>query len=154
MPEFQKDVPQALRDALGKEGIVIAFDYGLARIGVAVGNSVSCTARPLYVISWKTAKQKWAEVTQVLKDWLPAVVVVGVPRHKDGNPNSLTQECKNFAAEISRRFKIYTVETDERYSSVEARSYMESDGEEPDDDIAAQVILEQWFKETFILSSH
>ncbi|MCD8338990.1 MAG: Holliday junction resolvase RuvX [Burkholderiales bacterium] len=152
MPEFRKDVPQALRDALGKEGIVIAFDYGRARIGVAVGNSVSCTARPLYVISWKTAKQKWSEVTQILKDWLPSVVIVGVPRHKDGNPNSLTQECKNFAAEISRRYKIYTVETDERYSSVEAQEYTDSTG--TIDDVAAQVILEQWFKETFLLSSH
>ncbi len=147
MPEIEQKIPKKQQDLLKKEGIVIAFDYGLARIGVAVGNSVSSSARPLKIIHWKTTEEKWSGVSQVIEEWKPAVVIVGVPRHKDGNPNDFTQQCLKFANQIRGRFGIYVIEVDERFSSTEAHS--QSGNQEYIDDIAAQVILEQWFKESF-----
>ena len=108
---------QSALERLSEDSIVIAFDYGLKRIGVAVGNLLTKSARPLRIIHWKKNDQKWAEITQVLSEWQPAAVVVGVPRHKDGN---------------------------ERYSSVEAESYHDADDDEPIDDEAAAIILDQW----------
>ncbi len=147
MPEIEQKIPKKQLELLKKEGIVIAFDYGLARIGVAVGNSVSCSARPLKIIHWKTTEEKWFGVSQAIEEWKPVVIIVGVPRHRDGNPNDFTQQCINFANQIRGRFGICVVEVDERFSSTEAQS--QNTNQEYIDDIAAQVILEQWFKESF-----
>ena len=96
---------QSALERLSEDSIVIAFDYGLKRIGVAVGNLLTKSARPLRIIHWKKNDQKWAEITQVLSDWQPAAVVVGVPRHKDGKPNDMTPICERFANQVepSRR---------------------------------------------------
>lgn len=131
-------------ERLSEDSIVIAFDYGLKRIGVAVGNLLTKSARPLRIIHWKKNDQKWAEITQVLSDWQPAAVVVGVPRHKDGKPNDMTPICERFANQVEGRYGIPVVREDERYSSVEAESYHDADDDEPIDDEAAAIILDQW----------
>ena len=85
-----------------------------------------------------------SEITQVLSEWQPAAVVVGVPRHKDGKPNDMTPICERFANQVEGRYGIPVVREDERYSSVEAESYHDADDDEPIDDEAAAIILDQW----------
>lgn len=76
--------------------------------------------------------------------WQPAAVVVGVPRHKDDKPNDMTPICERFANQVEGRYGIPVVREDERYSSVEAESYHDADDDEPIDDEAAAIILDQW----------
>lgn len=135
---------QSALERLSEDSIVIGFDYGLKRIGVAVGNLLTKSARPLRIIHWKKNDQKWAEITQVLSEWQPAAVVVGVPRHKDDKPNDMTSICERFANQVEGRYGIPVVREDERYSSVEAESYHDADDDEPIDDEAAAIILDQW----------
>lgn len=130
-------------ERLSEEAIVIALDYGLARIGVAVGNMLTKTARPLRIISWKTNEQKWKELSSLLTEWQPAVIVVGVPSHKDGAPNTMTPVCRRFARQLEGRYGIPVVLEDERYSSVEAESICEEEDDYIDDEAAA-IILQQW----------
>lgn len=123
--------------------VVIGFDYGLKRIGVAIGNAVTKESRPLKIIPWKTNEEKWREVQKLIKEWEPDGFIVGVPCHSDGRENTMTKPCKTFGRQLKGRFNKPVYFVDERFSSVEAEAtHPES---EFIDDEAASVILQQWY---------
>ncbi len=146
MPEISQKIPEKVRKKLNSDSVILAFDYGLSRIGVAIGNTVVKECRPLTIIHWKKNQDKWKQISSIIEDWAPVMVVVGIPRHQDGNPNSMTKVCENFANQVEGHFKIFVAKVDERFSSVEAETYSD---DEYIDDHAACVILEQWFREFF-----
>lgn len=82
MLKENSSLPRKIVEKLSEDSIILAFDYGLARIGVAIGNTVVKDSRPLTIIHWKKNQEKWKQITQIMEDWKPALVVVGVPRHK------------------------------------------------------------------------
>ena len=118
------------------EGTVLCFDFGLARTGVAVGNTLTRTAEP------QTNDARWKAIEALVAEWDPALFVVGVPVHGDGTDSTITQRCRRFARQLEGRFRRPAKEVDERYSSVEA-----DDGSGRIDDLAAEVILRQYFEE-------
>ncbi len=127
---------------MDKTGNVLAFDFGLARIGVALGNTVTQGARPLAIIEAKTNVAKWEGIQKELDAWVPAILIVGVPRHPDSTAHEMTQRALRFARQLAGRtgLPLYTV--DERYSSV-----LVEEGTKKIDDASAAVILQQWFDE-------
>ena len=126
------------------EGTILAFDFGLKRIGVAVGNTFLRQAGPLVIIHAATNDGKFAEVAALIKNWQPVLCVVGLPMHPDGEANEMTQRCKRFANQLQGRFQLPAVLVDERYSSAVLNGRR---GEYIDDDAAA-LILQQYFDET------
>ncbi|MFZ6676443.1 Holliday junction resolvase RuvX [Undibacterium sp. JH2W] len=126
------------------EGTVLAFDFGLKRIGVAVGNTFLRQAEALSIIHAPTNDGKFADITKLIEKWQPVLCVVGLPMHPDGADNEMTQRCKRFANQLNGRFNLPAVLVDERYSSAVLSS---SRGEFIDDDAAA-LILQQYFDET------
>ncbi|MBI3730075.1 MAG: Holliday junction resolvase RuvX [Burkholderiales bacterium] len=126
------------------EGTVLAFDFGLKRIGVAVGNTFLRQAEALGIIHAPTNDGKFADITKLIEQWQPVLCVVGLPMHPDGADNEMTQRCKRFANQLNGRFNLPAVLVDERYSSAVLSS---SRGEFIDDDAAA-LILQQYFDET------
>lgn len=129
------------------EGAVIALDFGLARTGAAVGNTISRTAEPLAILSTPTNAKRWAAVDELNRAWEPVAFVVGVPRHPDGAPSELTARCEKFARQVAARYGRPCFTVDERYSSVEVEH-----GREKIDDAAAAVILEQFFNDSTSMS--
>jgi putative holliday junction resolvase len=122
---------------------VLGFDFGLKRIGVAVGNSLIRQAQPLTVIAEASNDGKFAAIAALLEQWRPARCIVGLPRHPDGAEHEMTVRCRRFANQLHGRFGVATVLVDERYSSaVIARRR----GEVIDAQAAA-VILQQYFDE-------
>ncbi|BBB59148.1 MULTISPECIES: Holliday junction resolvase RuvX [unclassified Undibacterium] len=126
------------------EGTVLAFDFGLKRIGVAVGNTFLRQAEALSIIHAPTNDGKFADITKLIEKWQPVLCVVGLPMHPDGADNEMTQRCKRFANQLNGRFNLPAVLVDERYSSAVLSG---SRGEFIDDDAAA-LILQQYFDET------
>ena len=124
-------------------GVVLAFDFGLQRIGVAVGNSVLRQATPLQIISAATNDAKFAELASLIKQWQPALCVVGLPLHPDGGAHAMTQRCTRFAQQLQGRFEVATILVDERYSS----AVLKAGRGERIDDQAAALILQQYFDE-------
>ena len=124
------------------EGSVLGFDYGLARIGVAVGNTVTRSARPETIVKARTNVAKWSGIESLVKSWNPVAIVVGLPRHPDGTAHEVTRLAARFARQIGGRFSLPVYVVDERYSSVVVEN-----GENKIDDAAAAVILQQWFDE-------
>lgn len=122
---------------------ILGFDFGLKRIGVAVGNTILRQAQPLSIISAETNDAKFAAVGALLGEWQPALCVVGLPSHPDGEPHEMTQRCRRFANQLHGRFGVETVLVDERYSS----AVLSKKRGERIDDQAAAIILQQYFDE-------
>ena len=83
-----------LETFLTEPGTVLAFDFGLARTGVAVGNTVTRTAEPLVILDASTNESRWQSIEALMSEWKPKFLVVGVPRLGDGNPSTLTARCE------------------------------------------------------------
>lgn len=125
--------------ALPRDAIVLGFDFGTRRIGVAVGNTLTASARPLEQLPADPVERRFARIGELLRDWQPALLVVGRPQHADGTPNATTPKCERFARQLGGRFGLPVVMVDERYSSVAG------DGDDPDSDAqAAATILRQY----------
>lgn len=122
---------------------MLAFDFGLKRIGVAVGNTMLRQARPLVVVTAATNDQKFAEIAALMKQWQPERCIVGLPRHPDGAEHEMTVRCRRFANQLHGRFGVATVLVDERYSSavLDQRRGTVVDAQ------AAAIILQQYFDE-------
>ncbi|MDQ3189409.1 MAG: Holliday junction resolvase RuvX [Pseudomonadota bacterium] len=119
--------------------IVLAFDFGARRIGVAIGNSLTREARPLTTIDAVWNDVRWNAVEAVIEQWLPTQLVVGVARYPDGAANPMTARCERFARQLKGRFGLPVARVDERYSSAVVEHADDIDA------AAAAVILQQWF---------
>lgn len=122
---------------------VLGFDFGLKRIGVAVGNTLIRQAQPLIVVTSATNDAKFAEIGALIREWQPALCVVGLPLHPDGAEHEMTVRCRRFANQLNGRFGVATALTDERYSSA---VIAHKRGELVDAQSAA-IILQQYFND-------
>ena len=120
---------------------VMSFDFGLKRIGVAVGNLLIKQAQPLTIIDAATNAAKFAAIGTLINEWQPSSIVVGLPLHPDGAEHEMTLRCRRFANQITGRFGVVTVLIDERYTSAVLSA---SRGEHVDSQAAA-LILQQFF---------
>ena len=89
----------------GSNEVVLAFDYGARRIGVAVGQTTTGSASPLGAVAVHGTPD-WAALERCLRDWSPSRLLVGLPYNMDGTDTLLTGTCRAFAAELARRFGI------------------------------------------------
>jgi putative Holliday junction resolvase len=138
-------------------GIVLAFDFGHRRIGVACGDTVSRTASPHGFVPAGPGGPRWEVIDALLGEWQPDLLVVGLPYNVDGSDSAMTDGARSFADELTRRYFRRVVLIDERYSSMEAGARLKSAREsglrrrrvvKADVDAAAAcVILERWFTE-------
>jgi putative Holliday junction resolvase len=122
---------------------ILGFDFGLKRIGVAVGNLLMRQASPLTVIHEESNDRKFAAIEALLKEWQPARCVIGLPLHPDGTEHEMTARCRRFANQLHGRFGMAIVLVDERYSSA---VISQKRGDVIDAEAAA-IILQQYFDE-------
>jgi putative Holliday junction resolvase len=120
---------------------IFAFDFGVKRIGVAMGNTMLRQAEPLKVISAIDNARRFADIQQLLDEWKPALLVVGLPMHPDGNEHDMTARARRFANQLHGRFSLPVELVDERYSS----AVISAKRGEVIDDRAAAIILQQYF---------
>lgn len=125
-------------------GTLLAFDFGLKRIGVAVGNTITRQAQALEIITAATNDAKFADIAKLVEAWQPVACIVGLPMHPDGADNEMTQRCRRFANQLQGRFDVPTILVDERYSS----AVLSAKRGVRIDDQAAALILQQYFDQT------
>lgn len=121
---------------------ILGFDFGLKRIGVALGNTLVRQAAPLAVISAQANDVRFAEIAALIEKWGPTRFVVGLPSHPDGTPHEMTARCRKFANQLHGRFNLPVELVDERYSS----AVIQAKRGEIIDDRAAAIILQQYFE--------
>lgn len=129
----------------------MAFDFGEINIGVAVGQSLTASARELAPLKASQGQPNWSQVESVLKEWKPKQLVVGLPLNMDDSESELSTRARKFAARLHGRFGLPVAMMDERLSTREAkeeareRGHKGNYGQQPIDSIAARLILESWF---------
>ncbi len=121
---------------------LLAFDYGVKKIGVALGNTLTSTARPLTIITAERRDLRFDEIGRLLAEWRPDRVVVGLPLTTDGQEQLASTQARRFANQIQGRFNMPVMLVDERGSSLEAQAVMGSNA--PDDAMAAAIILQRY----------
>lgn len=124
-------------------GVVLGFDFGLKRIGVAVGQTISHTASPETIVACRDGQPDWQHISQLFEAWQPNAIVVGLPMRLNGEPQALTQPARKFGQRLSGRYHTPVFYIEEQLSSIEAEQ-RKTRSDQPIDDHAAQIILENW----------
>jgi putative Holliday junction resolvase len=136
-------------------GCVLGFDYGARRIGVATGNRITRSARPLPALLSQNGAPSWPRIDALLGEWKPEALVVGLPLTLDGGEQAITRGARAFADTLGRRSNLPVHLVDERHTSQEAarrfaaqRASGASRRREAEniDSLAAAVILESWLR--------
>lgn len=126
----------------GQPRTVLAFDYGTRKIGVAIGNTLTRHARPLDILYPPTRQRRFELIRDLLDEWGPDLVIVGLPLDVDGTDQYVTLQARRFANQLRGRFGVQVEMVDERGSSMEAQAALGTN--DPDDAMAAAVILQRY----------
>ena len=134
---------------------VLAFDFGLKRIGIACGDTLTRHAAPCGVAAVGRSGPDWQAIAALVRALAPGLLVVGAPYNADGSEGALMRAARGFAAELERRFALPVHFIDERFSSLEASAALKARrasgqrrrrvGRADIDSAAAAVILGRWF---------
>ncbi|MFM9917356.1 MAG: Holliday junction resolvase RuvX [Rhizobacter sp.] len=119
----------------------LAFDFGLRRVGVASGNTLTRTAQPLRTIA-AIGDARFTDIGRLVDEWQPDALVVGVPFHPDGAEHENTLRARRFARQLRGRLRLEVHEVDERYTTTEAHAAGAGDL----DAASAALILEQYLR--------
>lgn len=129
---------------------LLGFDFGLQRIGVAVGQELTGTATALATVRSLNGKPDWDMITELIRAWQPDALVVGLPLHADGSESGFTRSVKRFILQLEDRYKLPVHPMDERLSSHaaaqrqgEGKNELKSRGI---DAVAAKEILVSWLQ--------
>lgn len=121
---------------------LLAFDYGLKKIGVAIGNTLTRQARPLHILRPVTRAQRFEAIGELLQQWCPDRVVVGLPLTTEGGEQYASLRCRRFANQLHGRYGVAVELVDERGTSVEAQGLLGNN--DADDAVAAALILQRY----------
>jgi putative Holliday junction resolvase len=131
--------------------VVMAFDFGLKNIGIAIGQEITKTASTFYSINAEDGQPNWPELDKIINEWNPNLFVVGDPFNMDGSRSKIQDLSDRFSKSLNKRYDINIEKTDERLTSREAKERLESLSigtrySSNKHSISAQVILEDWFR--------
>ena len=123
--------------------LIIGFDFGTSKIGVAVGQKITASATPIGKVSATNGKPDWSQLDSIVDEWQPCLFVIGLPLNMDDSKNDITRAAERFAKRLLGRYKIPFEMMDERLSTFEARQGKAQDV----DAAAARLILETWLSQ-------
>lgn len=139
--------------------MVMAFDFGLKQIGIAVAQTVTRTSRPLAIITAREGQPDWTDIASLLQEWKPNLLLVGLPLNMDGSESEMSQRATKFANRLHGRFGLKVEMVDERLSSFEIKldrkerlqydktiTHSSLPAGDQIDAHAAALILDSWFQ--------
>lgn len=135
-------------------GYILCFDFGLRRIGVAIGQTATFTANSLETVSHRQ-KPDWPAIDRLVAEWKPSLLLVGLPLGAEGDETDMCRHARSFGQKLKKRYSLDTQFADERLSSRAAEerfaqgrasgAFRRKDAGRLDA-MAAQVILESWLE--------
>ena len=127
---------------------LLGFDYGLRRIGVAVGQVLTGSATALITVRARDGKPDWDAISRLIADWKPDALVVGIPYHMDGSEQDMTRRAQRFCRQLDGRYGVPVHPAEERLTSYVVESGPTTDAEKGGiDPLSAQVILQDWLQQ-------
>ncbi|ATZ65366.1 MULTISPECIES: Holliday junction resolvase RuvX [Acinetobacter] len=137
---------------LNSPQLIIAFDFGTQKMGMAVGSSLIESATPLALFPMKDGIPNWDELLKIVKQHQPNLFLVGLPLNMDDSESELSTRARKFARRLRHQTNIETVMVDERLTTREARDELEhyqAQGRAKKlaaDSIAAALFIESWYR--------
>ena len=134
-----------------ESGVVMAFDYGLRNIGIAIGQNITKSASTFYAVKAKEGKPDWTRLDLIVEEWRPDLFIVGDPFNMDGTKSNFQKRISKFSLDLKKRYKIKVHMMDERLTTKEAKERIKNEsnllkGSTNKHSISAQIILEDWFR--------
>ena len=129
---------------------VIGFDFGLKRIGLATGQTITGTATPLVTLQAVNQAPDWVSIAAHIQQWTPDALIVGIPYLLDGSESDLTRAARNFSKQLEQRFQLPVYTIDESLSSYAAETHLKEDlkitkhNKQEVDKMAAALIVQSW----------
>ena len=133
--------------------VILAFDFGLKHIGVAVGQEITNTSQTFFSLVAKNGEPDWNKLDSLIDEWKPKLFVIGNPLNMDGSDSEIKKKSDKFSDLINKRYNIPVELIDERLTSREARdrrqeeNYNSISSARDIHQVSAQIILENWFSE-------
>ncbi|MGO1247876.1 MAG: Holliday junction resolvase RuvX [Oceanisphaera sp.] len=131
---------------------LLGFDYGTKSIGVAIGQEITASARPLLALKANDGIPNWDQIAALLNEWQPNLLVIGLPLNMDGTEQEISRRARKFANRLHGRFGIEVALQDERLTTTDARARLfeaggyKALGKDTIDAVSAQLILESWME--------
>ncbi|MEI6543416.1 MAG: Holliday junction resolvase RuvX [Methylococcales bacterium] len=132
----------------------LGFDFGYKKIGVAVGQTITGSASPLQTIRSINQSPDWQIISQLIQEWRPCGLVVGISRQADGSDNPVTPRMIKFCHQLNGRYQLPVYQQDEALTTFEAKQMLFDEVSvnatklwEVQDQLAAQLILQSWLNE-------
>ena len=129
--------------------VLLGFDFGTKKIGVAVGQTLTGQASPLTTLAMVQQRPDWQAIEGIIDEWKPQALVVGLPLNMDDTPTRLTDRANRFGRQLEGRFHLPAHMVDERLTSREARREFGAAVDKSGglDAFAAKLIIETWLSE-------
>lgn len=127
--------------------VLLGFDFGIKRIGIAVGQELTGTASELATLTSPDGGPDWKGISRLIDEWQPDALVLGLPLNADGSDHEVTRLARRFGNRLKGRYNLPVFTIDERLSSIEAERQLAEQGrfdKEDVDKLAARIILESW----------
>lgn len=137
---------------LSKPYMIMAFDFGTQKMGIAVGQSMIESANPLALFPMKDGIPNWDELLKIVKQYQPTLFLVGLPLNMDDTESELSARSRKFARRLRHQTNIETLMVDERLTTREARDeldHYQAQGRGKKlaaDSIAAALFIESWYR--------
>ena len=125
---------------------IVAFDFGEKKIGVAVGQTSTYTSSPLQVIFNNHDKVNWNEISVLLEEWRPELILVGKPLNMDGTDSEIMKKVDAFYKKLESLYDAKFEYVDERLTTFEARDILKENNVETVDANAAKILIDNWFE--------
>ena len=125
---------------------IVAFDFGEKKIGVAVGQTATWTSSPLQVIFNKNGKVNWFEISTLLDEWQPDLIIVGKPLNMDGTDSEIMKKVEKFYKKLRDLYDAKFEYIDERLTTFEARQILKENKTDEVDANAAKILIDNWFE--------
>jgi len=132
---------------------LLGFDYGEQRIGIAKGQTITGQATGLTTLNAVKQKPDWPKIEQLIKEWQPDALVVGIPTYLDGKASEMTKKAERFSRQLEGRFQLPIYTVNESLTSFEAEEYLKQhtkihqQNKQEIDKIAAAIILQSWLEQ-------
>jgi len=124
---------------------IVAFDFGEKKIGVAVGQTSTYTSSPLQVIFNNHDKVNWNEISILLEEWRPELILIGKPLNMDGTDSEIMKKVDIFYKKLKSLYDAKFEYVDERLTTFEARDILKENNVETVDANAAKILIDNWF---------
>ena len=125
---------------------IVAFDYGTKKIGVAVGQTETYTSSPLQIIYNEHDKTNWNEISILINEWNPDLILVGMPMNMDGTESDIMKRVDNFFKKLEKISNIECEYIDERLTTFEAKEILGESKLAEVDAHAAKILIDNWFE--------